>query len=191
MDTGSGKTTVAVLRIAEELKRLSSEKLIWFLCPSVELSLQQHRVLTKQLPAVHTRLLLGKDGVEHWSSKAIWEDVLRDMQVMVSTYQVLADALRHSFVSMSRLSLLVVDEAHHCNGKSAVNRIMKDFYHPAKHQGKPVPAILGLTATPLVKRKVQDLKLIESSLDLFNPVQHCILLKNGVVNERLSNVKKM
>lgn len=45
MDTGSGKTTVAVLRIAEEVKRNPDpNQLVWFLCPAVQLAEQQHKV---------------------------------------------------------------------------------------------------------------------------------------------------
>ena len=54
--------------------------------------------------------LSSKDGVDHWSEKAIWEKALSGIKIAVSTYQVLYDALSHGFVKMSQLSLLIFDE---------------------------------------------------------------------------------
>jgi hypothetical protein len=77
---------------------------------------------------------------------------------------------------MSRLALLVFDEgmtlaveptkillahllAHHCNGNHAANRIMQDFYHPyAAEAVDEGPAILGLTASPITKKKSGSLE---------------------------------
>lgn len=77
---------------------------------------------------------------------------------------------------MNRLALLVFDEgvkfaiklykfflakfpAHHCYGNHAANRIMQEFYHShAVKTADNVPAILGLTASPVVKQKSESLK---------------------------------
>lgn len=166
MDTGSGKTKVAILRIAEEAKRNpDTDKLIWFLCPGVLLAEQQYNVIRMQLPALPALLLLGSDGVDLWSTQRIWDDVLRNQKIIVSTFQVLLDALKNAFVTMSRLSLLIADEAHHCADGHPLNRTMHGFYHPDKAKGKPVPAILGLTATAVMKSDVRDMFIIEGNLD--------------------------
>ncbi|KAL8723097.1 MAG: hypothetical protein Q9225_000568, partial [Loekoesia sp. 1 TL-2023] len=121
MDTGSGKTLIAILRIQAELERASTEKLIWFLAPHVELATQQAKVIATQIPSVQTRLLLGADGVEHWT--------------------------------------------HHCIADHPASRILRDFYHPylAASNG-PVPAILGLTASPVVNSKIGRLEELEANL---------------------------
>ena len=89
---------------------LSSLQLIWFLAPTVALCFQQHEVLTSQIPAARTRILTGLDKVELWTEQAIWDAVLEDIQIVVSTHAVLADAMTHGFVNISRLSLVIFDE---------------------------------------------------------------------------------
>lgn len=44
---------------------------------------------------------------------------------------------------------------------------MQDFYFPQKQADKPVPAILGLTASPIMKSKITTIELLESTLDAF------------------------
>ena len=85
-------------------------QLIWFLAPTVALCIQQHGSLNKHLPALRTRLLIGSDNVDRWSEQRIWDAALLNMQVVVSTHAVLADALTHGFVKMVRLALLIFDE---------------------------------------------------------------------------------
>jgi len=55
-------------------------------------------------------LLIGSDNVDRWSDQHIWDAVLANIQVIVSTHAVLADALAHGFVKMKQLALLVFDE---------------------------------------------------------------------------------
>ncbi|KAI4290484.1 MAG: hypothetical protein L6R35_000238 [Caloplaca aegaea] len=140
-------------------------QLIWFLAPHVELASQQAKVIEAQIPSVQTRLLTGSDGVEYWSKQCIWDTVLNGIRIVVSTHQVLLDALIHGFVQMARLSLMVFDEAHHCIADHPASRILRDFYHPclAANNGQ-APAILGLTASPVVNNKAGKLEQLESNL---------------------------
>ncbi|EAW13550.1 putative RNA helicase/RNAse III [Aspergillus clavatus NRRL 1] len=167
MDTGSGKTHIAVLRIKAELDSCPPDKIIWFLAPTVALCTQQHKVIASNLPAVQTRTLTGLDKVELWTEQAIWDAILKDVRVVVSTYAVLADALSHGFMRMSRLALIIFDEAHHCMRKHAANKIMQDFYHPTVSKFGPsaVPRIMGLTASPVVRSNREELFTIETNLD--------------------------
>ncbi|KAK2756784.1 Dicer-like protein 2 [Arachnomyces sp. PD_36] len=167
MDTGSGKTQIAVLRIREELGRWSSEKLVWFIAPTVALAEQQHAVLSLQLPAFQTKILSGADNVERWTTQSIWDAILLNIRIVVSTPQVLLDALSNGFLRLTRIALLVFDEAHNCISSSPANRIMQNFYHPLKASaGKDnIPSILGLTASPVTKGKTTDLEVIEGNLD--------------------------
>jgi ERCC4-related helicase len=71
---------------------------------------QQFNVLSTSIPQVQTRLLVGSDGVEHWSDQETWDIVLQNFKIVVSTHAVLADALSHGFVTMERLALLIFDE---------------------------------------------------------------------------------
>lgn len=85
-------------------------QLSWFLTPTKVLCTQQWHAISSHLPAVKTKMLTGDDGVEYWCDQKTWDHVLDGVQLMVSTYAILADALRHGFVSISRLALIVFDE---------------------------------------------------------------------------------
>ncbi|KAK5661479.1 hypothetical protein OQA88_11383 [Cercophora sp. LCS_1] len=172
MDTGSGKTQVAVLRIREELSR--SEKRVWFLAPTVPLANQQHKVLETQIAGLQSRLICGSDHVEAWSTPQIWAQILHSIRVVVSTYQILFDAVSHGFVRLDSLSLIVMDEAHNCTKNNAVARLMREFYWPSKSAGLEVPHILGLTASPLMRTNLEDLDTLESTLDSLcrTPTKH-------------------
>ncbi|KAJ5101267.1 hypothetical protein NUU61_003489 [Penicillium alfredii] len=167
MDTGSGKTHIAVLRIIAELETCSPDKLVWFLAPTVALCLQQHEVIASQIPSVKTRVLTGLDNVDRWTEQAVWNEALKDVRVVVSTHAVLSDALCHGFVLMSLLALIIFDEAHHCTRGHPANKIMKNHYHPARRDFGPhvVPRILGLTASPIVRSSGEELQVIEANLD--------------------------
>ncbi|KLJ07015.1 hypothetical protein EMPG_17490 [Blastomyces silverae] len=168
MDTGSGKTQVAILRIRHELETCAAHKLVWFLAPTVALADQQHKNISQQLSAYQTRLLLGSDNVNYWSTKKIWDDILLNIRIVVSTPQVLLDAMTHGFVTMSRVALLVFDEAHHCAENEAPNILMQKFYHEQLQRTgttNDLPHILGLTASPITKVDPKYLMKIEDNLN--------------------------
>lgn len=163
MDTGSGKTQVAVLRIQAELEKCS-DKIVWFLAPTIALCEQQFRVIKSQIGAAQIKILSGADDVDTWSESRIWDDYLRDTRVVVSTYQVLLDAITHAFVQFSRLCLIVFDEAHNCVGKHPGSKIM-ERYRIHKENGTQCPAILGLTASPIMRSNLDGIGKIEQTLD--------------------------
>jgi hypothetical protein len=61
--------------------------------------------------------LIGAFGVDHWSNQETWDGILgpKDQpSVIVSTHQILFDAISHGFVSMDRIGLLIFDEGNLC-----------------------------------------------------------------------------
>lgn len=166
MDTGSGKTHIAILRIRSYLES-GEGKLCWLLVPSVPLGNQQFDVIRSSLPPMNIQFLSGSDNVDKWKTQEIWNRILKLQEnvstIVVSTHQILLDALTHGFVGIDRIGLLIFDEAHHCVGNHPANRIMQDFYHPNLH--RQVPSILGLTASPIVKSNPRQLQVIESNLN--------------------------
>lgn len=124
MPTGSGKTLIAVMRILAALE-CREDGLVWFCCPGVELALQQFRQISAQIPAYQSRMLSGSDNCEYWSCQT-WLEALQGISIVVSTHavritqpplmsivstsQILLDALKHAFVYMRDISLLVLDE---------------------------------------------------------------------------------
>ncbi|KAJ0328105.1 hypothetical protein COL5a_005309 [Colletotrichum fioriniae] len=67
-------------------------------------------VLKTQIPEVQIKFLSGDDNVDSWSDQQVWDAVLLNVRIVVSTYQILLDAMSHAFVPISRLSLIVFDE---------------------------------------------------------------------------------
>lgn len=83
---------------------------MWFLAPTVTLCEQQFGVFQAALPAYSIKMLSGQDNTEHWSDQAIWDSVLENVRIIISTHAVLLDALTHGFVKMSKLALIIFDE---------------------------------------------------------------------------------
>jgi hypothetical protein len=72
--------------------------------------LQQLCVLQSQISSVQTKSLTSLDNVDRWTEKSVWDTVLFNVNIVVSTYAILYDALCHDFVNMGSLSLIVFDE---------------------------------------------------------------------------------
>ncbi|KAK5045628.1 hypothetical protein LTR84_008997 [Exophiala bonariae] len=163
MATGSGKTQVAKLRIHAELERTFGKQ-IWFTAPSVALVDQQHFVLSHQLPEAQFKMIVGANSPEHWKSRQIWDQALLNVDVVVCTPQILVDALDSGFVSLTDISLIVVDEAHHCFKNNPLNTMMRNHYHTFSGPKCLLPAILGLTASPVTRKSVEELRKLEENL---------------------------
>ncbi|OOF91730.1 hypothetical protein ASPCADRAFT_518163 [Aspergillus carbonarius ITEM 5010] len=164
MPTGTGKTEIAIQRIQNDVYKGDPEKFTWLLCPTVVLCEQHTHTIKNRFPSMWCKGLTSKDGVDHWSEKAIWEKALSGIKIAVSTYQVLYDALSHGFVKMSQLSLLIFDEAHHCTKDHVAKRIMQRFYHEQRLKGdQNLPKILGLTASPILS-DLSTLQMVERNL---------------------------
>ena len=175
LDTGSGKTHIAVLRMKHECESREDKvrcvhvlsparsdnsirlQLSWFIAPTVSLCRQQRQVIATALP-VSVGLISGADEPDQWKDVRLWRTVLSTHRIVVSTPQILLDALRHGYIDLGRdISLLVFDEAHHAVDNHPCNQIMKEFYFRLPVRGvdpdKPGdwirPNVLGLTASPV------------------------------------------
>ncbi|KAH6663088.1 hypothetical protein B0J14DRAFT_609726 [Halenospora varia] len=171
LDTGSGKTLIAVLLLrhifAEELERRAvgePKRLAFFLVDSVTLVYQQHAVLKANLDQPMD-LFCGDMGCDLWNRKS-WEKHFNENMVIVCTAEVLRQCLHHSFINMEQINLLIFDEAHHAKKDHAYARIIKDFYAKAPKPSRP--KIFGMTASP-VDAKI-DVRKAAAELEA---VLHC------------------
>ncbi|EJD45820.1 hypothetical protein AURDEDRAFT_124545 [Auricularia subglabra TFB-10046 SS5] len=166
LESGSGETHIAVLRLRLEVERqaaLGTNKASWTSCPpcarpltplrplwtqwQVALCQQQHRLLERELPC-SVGFISGALQPDKWTSAGVWKQVVSINQVVVSTPQVLLDALRHAYMDLGLdVGLLIFDEAHHALRGHPYNRIMREFYDPLEAADKQF--IMGLTASPL------------------------------------------
>lgn len=155
---------------------LTQKQRVWFLAPTVALCEQQHRYIQLRLPDTSPLVLVGSSNLDYWSEQSIWDAALYNHRIVISTYAILLDAMRHGFVQLASLALLVFDEgkischlnstvltlvqAHHCNGNHPANLIMQHFYHYEKRDrgANGVPHILGLSASPVRRSNVKEIQ---------------------------------
>ena len=131
-------------------------QLSWFVAPTVALVEQQRDVIATQIP-VTVGLVSGASDPHQWKDPSLWRNILDSHRVMVTTPQVLLDALRHGYINLGAdISLLVFDEVHHAGKNHPYNAIMQEFYHILPPRGSPEarenyvrPMVLGLTASPI------------------------------------------
>ncbi|KZT09260.1 P-loop containing nucleoside triphosphate hydrolase protein [Laetiporus sulphureus 93-53] len=172
LDTGSGKTHIAVLRMKLETERQAS-RVSWFLAPTVALVEQQYTVIDEAIP-VAVGMISGASEPNQWKDAVLWQTLLATHRIIVSTPQVLLDALLHGYIDLGRdIALMVFDEAHHATAKHPYNMIMQQFYLALPRRFSSVtsadrvrPAILGLTASPIYGGNVElSFEALERNLD--------------------------
>ncbi|CAN1236287.1 Endoribonuclease Dicer homolog 2 [Linum grandiflorum] len=153
LETGSGKTLIAVMLLRHFAFRLRkpSPFVAVFLVPQVVLVRQQAAVVQ-----THTDLKVGmywgEMGVDFWDG-VIWKQETEKHEVLVMTPQILLNSLRHGFLKLEFIKVLIFDECHHTSGNHPYACIMKEFYHPMMTANTcDVPRIFGMTAS-LIKSK--------------------------------------
>uniref|UniRef100_A0A1J3CVJ0 Endoribonuclease Dicer-like protein 2 n=1 Tax=Noccaea caerulescens TaxID=107243 RepID=A0A1J3CVJ0_NOCCA len=157
LETGSGKTLIAImlLRSYAYLFRKPSPCFSVFLVPQVVLVSQQAKAL-KMHTDLKVGMYWGDMGVDFWDSST-WQQEVDKYEVLVMTPAILLDALRHSFLKLNMIKVLIVDECHHAGGKHPYACIMREFYHKDLNSAiSEVPRIFGMTAS-LVKSKGANL----------------------------------
>ncbi|CAH9091576.1 unnamed protein product [Cuscuta epithymum] len=150
LETGSGKTLIAImlLRSFAHLLRKPSPYIAVFLVPTVVLVTQQGEAIKK-----HTDLKVGKFwgdmGVDYWDA-ATWKLHVGKSEVLIMTPAILLAALRHSFLKIDMIKLLIFDECHNARGKHPYSCIMMEFYHSQiQSRNVQLPRIFGMTASPI------------------------------------------
>ncbi|XP_022635484.1 endoribonuclease Dicer homolog 2 isoform X2 [Vigna radiata var. radiata] len=154
LETGSGKTLIAImlLRSYAHHFRKPSPFIAVFLVPQVVLVSQQAEAVK-----MHTDLKVGvywgEKGVDFWDA-ATWKQEMDKHEVLIMTPVILLNCLRHSFLKLNMIKVLIMDECHHARGRHPYARIMTEFYHHQLHSGSSdLPRIFGMTASP-IKTKV-------------------------------------
>lgn len=138
-----------------------SSQVSWFFAPTVALCEQQSTVISQAIP-VSVGLISGALEPNQWKDPGLWRGVLERHRIMVTTPQVLLDALRHGYVHLGKdIGLLVFDEAHHAVDNHPYNSIMKEFYFKLPSRPMAVdnsfrPTVLGLTASPIYGGHVES-----------------------------------
>lgn len=162
LPTGTGKTRVAVYITREHLDTRKNKGLpakVIVLVNKVPL-VEQHfsEEFSKFLKAYKVERVSGNSQL-----KISFTEIVKKNDVVICTAQILENYLERSVsgedegVHLSELSLIVIDECHHTQKGGVYNHIMMRFLKQ-KHKNrklekeqketKPLPQILGLTASP-------------------------------------------
>ena len=127
LDTGSGKTLIAVLLLKHVLEQeLESRakgnppRVAFFLVELVTLVYQQFAVLEHNLDQQIDRFS-GDMNVDSWN-KATWAEHFERNKAIVCTADVLLNCLSRGFIRIEQINLLIFDEAHHTKKNHAYAR---------------------------------------------------------------------
>ncbi|KAL9000121.1 MAG: hypothetical protein Q9169_001196 [Polycauliona sp. 2 TL-2023] len=153
LDTGSGKTLIAVLLLRhildQELEDRSlgkKHRIAFFLVDSVTLVFQQFEFLKVNLDQP-IECFCGEMGTSSWA-KETWQKQLQQNMIILCTAEILHQCLMRSFISMEQINLLIFDEAHHAKKNHPYARIIKDYYITEDDRTKR-PKVFGMTASPV------------------------------------------
>ncbi|CAG7919009.1 unnamed protein product [Penicillium olsonii] len=155
LDTGSGKTLVAVLLLKHILEHElmdraegAKPRVSFFLVDSVTLVFQQSTVLRNNInqKVAHFYGALGSDL---WD-KVTWREHLQKYMVIVCTADILNQALLNGHVKIEHVNLLIFDEAHHAKKEHPYARIIRETYMTADPTKRP--RVFGMTASPVDAR---------------------------------------
>ncbi len=136
LPTGLGKTIIALLVIAEELKKKNNK--ILFLAPTKPL-VNQHTQFLKTTLTIDDSIVVFKGETSPKKRKEMWES----SRIIVSTPQVIENDLISKRITLSNVSLIIYDEVHRAVGNYAYVFI-SDMY--SKQRAKRLS--LGMTASP-------------------------------------------
>ena len=184
METGKGKTLIAILLMADMLnidifnpeKNPSinkKKKIIFFVCDT-SLIVQQQKAIQKFLN-IPVGIMQGKKSKKSKSDYENFRQVFDGFSVFVAIHNVVYKLLSCGFLEVDEIDMFVFDECHHCNFDHPYNLIMEEFYFYYKNNfpEKKLPVIVGLTASPsknAIKNNVKQtaknsLQVLSENLD--------------------------
>ncbi|KAJ5101747.1 hypothetical protein NUU61_003969 [Penicillium alfredii] len=170
LDTGSGKTLIAVLLLKHVIKTElvdrangKAHRVSFFLVDSVTLVFQQAAVLRNNIDQ-NVAHFFGAMGTDLWD-KQTWDEHLSKNMVIVCTAEILNQCLLNAFVRMDQINLLIFDEAHHTKKDHPYACIVRESYLWTQQSKRP--RIFGMTASPIDAKRdiVEAATQLERHLD--------------------------
>ena len=172
-ETGTGKTLVAAMIMADRLEKYSTSnkgkrpKAV-FVVKTVTLAQQQAERLQEYIPNASVECRTGKR--EEIGTQLYISDALEYSDIVVCTDGKLLDELRNKKVAMQEISLLIMDECHHANKNSIYAQIMHKYLE-MKDRGATkgdLPQVIGMTATPGLEKNpgLNEAKVVDNLVTL-------------------------
>ncbi|XP_029912843.1 ATP-dependent RNA helicase DHX58 [Myripristis murdjan] len=148
LPTGGGKTRAAVYVAKRHLETTKNAKVV-VLVNKVHLVDQHYsKEFNPKLGSTYDVVAVSGEC----ERKDFFGNVVRDSDLVICTAQILENALidredsRH--VELSDITLLIIDECHHTHKEAVYNKIMRRYVEKKLKGERPLPQILGLTASP-------------------------------------------
>nr|QXE98926.1 Dicer-2 [Aedes aegypti] len=164
LPTGAGKTHIALMVIKEMGKDLDKPlteggKRTFFVVNTVALAKQQAEFLSHNL-TYDTSIYTSDRNVDAWKQDK-WLEEFAKYQVIVCTCQILLDVLKHGYLSVKHINLLIFDECHHGVGEHPMHGIMEQFLRVPKSDH---PRVIGLSGMLLYKQ-IKSVALVSPELE--------------------------
>eukprot|EP00435_Cladocopium_sp_Y103_P038848 s1316_g10.t1 len=142
MDTGLGKTLIAVMSI-DHFIRQQKDKKVLVCVTTIALANQQTQVIQQQSTVPGLRVVAVTSKITKHTPEW-WQQLKDDYQVFVGIGAIFQQALlQRAFLRLSELSLIVFDECHNAVGG---HPFVKDS---VEWKNRQQPRVLGLTASYL------------------------------------------
>ncbi|MEM0493599.1 MAG: DEAD/DEAH box helicase [Candidatus Thermoplasmatota archaeon] len=137
LPTGLGKTTIALLLIAEHLKNNNNK--ILFLAPTKPLVLQHTQYLKEYLTIKHEDIIMFTGDISPSKRKEHYQKG----RIIISTPQVIENDLLSHHLTLKDYSLIIFDEVHRAVGNYSYVYIAETYQKERANH-----LILGITASP-------------------------------------------
>lgn len=184
--TGAGKTRVAFYVVKEHLEKNPTGKVA--LMADKTYLVKQHEFALKAFLPEYEKSTLRVSGEQENSTNI--HLLLDKYSIFILTPALIENTMkRHDPEFLCKFSLLIFDECHHTKGRSTYNRLMVR-YHMLKNDGKPLPQIVGLTATfgtnkaNTVEKAAEHLLTVMANLDV---IEISSVSKNSEEYEKFRN----
>ena len=136
LPTGMGKTKIAILTALNRLKKYPNSKIL-FLTPTKPLANQIFQEFKNETEINEINLFTG--AVSPKKREKLW----KESKIIISTPQTIENDIVNSTIDYSKVSLLVIDEAHRAQKDYSYTWIAKQY-----HKNSQFERIIGLTASP-------------------------------------------
>ncbi|MFX1488513.1 MAG: DEAD/DEAH box helicase [Promethearchaeota archaeon] len=138
LPTGLGKTIIGILLIAHSLKKYPKAKIL-VLAPTRPL-VSQHKASCEKFLDIDLEKIISFTGRVSPEKRIL---LFKTSKVIISTPQVINNDLMRGRYDLSKVALIIFDEAHKTKGRYSYNLISKEYLNTCSD-----PLILGLTASP-------------------------------------------
>ena len=137
LPTGLGKTIIALILMAKELKKENNK--ILFLAPTKPLVMQHSQFLRELLTIDDESIVIFTGEISPAKRKEMWAN----SRIIVSTPQVIENDLISKRLDLKDVSFIIFDECHHAVGEYAYV-FVSEMYQKQHESGLS----LGMTASP-------------------------------------------